>query len=44
MKRLDRKLSNIDWDYKALQDFHDFRSEAECKRFRYFLGTYQELT
>lgn len=29
--------NNIDWDYKALQDFHDFRIEAEKKRFRYFL-------
>jgi hypothetical protein len=29
--------NNIDWDYKALQDFHDFRIEAERKRFRYFL-------
>jgi hypothetical protein len=29
--------NNIDWDYKALQDFHDFRIEAERKGFRYFL-------
>ena len=29
--------NNIDWDYKALSDFHDFRIEAERKRFRYFL-------
>jgi hypothetical protein len=29
--------NNLDWDYKALQDFHDFRLEAERKGFRYFL-------
>ena len=32
--------NNIDWDYKALQDFHDFRIEAERKRFRYFLEVF----
>jgi len=32
--------NNIDWDYKALQDFHDFRVEAEKKRFRYFLEVF----
>lgn len=32
--------NNIDWDYKALQDFHDFRIEAEKKRFRYFLEVF----
>ncbi|MCC5841264.1 MAG: hypothetical protein JJT96_14195 [Opitutales bacterium] len=32
--------NNIDWDYKSLQDFHDFRLEAERKRFRYFLEVF----
>jgi hypothetical protein len=32
--------NNIDWDYKALLDFHDFRIEAERKRFRYFLEVF----
>jgi hypothetical protein len=32
--------NNIDWDYKALQDFHDFRIECERKRFRYFLEVF----
>lgn len=29
--------NDIDWDYKALEDFHAFRHEAEQKHFRYFL-------
>ena len=29
--------NNIDWDFKALSDFHEFRLEAERKHFRYFL-------
>jgi hypothetical protein len=32
--------NNIDWDYKALQDFQDFRIEAERKGFRYFLEVF----
>lgn len=32
--------NNIDWDYKALEDFHEFRLEAERKRFRYFLEVF----
>ncbi len=32
--------NNIDWDYKALQDFQDFRIECERKRFRYFLEVF----
>lgn len=32
--------NNIDWDYKSLQDFHDFRIECERKRFRYFLEVF----
>ncbi len=32
--------NNIDWDYKALEDFHAFRLEAERKRFRYFLEVF----
>jgi hypothetical protein len=32
--------NNIDWDYKALCDFHDFRLEAERKGFRYFLEVF----
>jgi hypothetical protein len=32
--------NNIDWDYKALEDFAAFRLEAEAKRFRYFLEVF----
>ena len=32
--------NNLDWDYKALSDFHDFRIEAEKKRFRYFFEVF----
>jgi len=32
--------NNIDWDYKALQDFHAFRIECERKKFRYFLEVF----
>jgi hypothetical protein len=32
--------NNIDWDYKALEDFHEFRLEAERKQFRYFLEVF----
>lgn len=32
--------NNIDWDYKALEDFASFRHEAEQKRFRYFLEVF----
>lgn len=32
--------NNIDWDYKALEDFHEFRLEAERKHFRYFLEVF----
>lgn len=32
--------NNLDWDYKALEDFHDFRLEAEKKKFRYFLEVF----
>ncbi|XHR31074.1 MAG: hypothetical protein ACFUZC_11050 [Chthoniobacteraceae bacterium] len=32
--------NDIDWDYKALQDYHDFRIEAEKKRFRHFLEVF----
>ena len=32
--------NNIDWDYKALEDFAAFRQEAEAKRFRYFLEVF----
>ncbi|MFA6288919.1 MAG: hypothetical protein WC661_16175 [Opitutaceae bacterium] len=32
--------NNIDWDYKALEDFHTFRHEAEQKHFRYFLEVF----
>lgn len=32
--------NNIDWDYKALQDFQDFRLECERKAFRYFLEVF----
>lgn len=36
--------NNIDWDYKALEDFHNFRHEAEQKRFRYFLELFNPNT
>jgi len=36
--------NNIDWDYKALEDFHSFRLEAEKKRFRYFLEVFNPNT
>jgi len=29
--------NDLDWDHNALEEFHDFRLEAEKKRFRYFL-------
>jgi hypothetical protein len=32
--------NNIDWDYKTLSDFHDFRLEAERKQFRYILEVF----
>ncbi len=32
--------NNIDWDYRALEDFHEFRIEAEKKSFRYFLEVF----
>ncbi|MBC2595902.1 hypothetical protein H5P28_16680 [Ruficoccus amylovorans] len=32
--------NNLDWDYAALAAFHDFRLEAERKRFRYFLEVF----
>ncbi len=32
--------NNLDWDHKALTDFHEFRIEAEQKRFRYFLEVF----
>jgi hypothetical protein len=32
--------NDLDWDYKALQDFAAFRAEAERKRFRYFLEVF----
>ncbi|MFA7234536.1 MAG: hypothetical protein WC076_10535 [Terrimicrobiaceae bacterium] len=32
--------NNIDWDYKSLADFQEFRIEAERKRFRYFLEVF----
>jgi hypothetical protein len=32
--------NDIDWDHRALVDFHDFRLEAEAKRFRYFLEVF----
>jgi hypothetical protein len=32
--------NNIDWDYKALTDFQEFRLEAERKHFRYFLEVF----
>lgn len=32
--------NDLDWDYQALEEFHDFRIEAEKKRFRYFLEVF----
>ena len=32
--------NDLDWDYKALQDFAAFRDEAERKNFRYFLEVF----
>lgn len=32
--------NDLDWDYAALEAFHDFRLEAERKRFRYFLEVF----
>jgi hypothetical protein len=32
--------NNINWDYKALEDFAAFRLKAESKRFRYFLEVF----
>ncbi len=32
--------NNIDWDYRTLEDFYDFRLEAERKGFRYFLEVF----
>lgn len=32
--------NNIDWDYKALQDFRDFRLDCERNKFRYFLEVF----
>lgn len=32
--------NDLDWDYKALQDFAAFRQEAEAKGFRYFLEVF----
>lgn len=32
--------NHIDWDYKALADYHDFRIEAERKGFRHFLEVF----
>jgi len=32
--------NDLDWDYKALQDYHDFRIEAECAGFRHFLEVF----
>ncbi len=32
--------NDLDWDYRALEDFHEFRIEAEKKRFRYFLEVF----
>jgi hypothetical protein len=31
---------HIDWDHKALSDYHDFRIEAERKGFRHFLEVF----
>jgi len=32
--------NDLDWDHRALEEFHDFRIEAERKRFRYFLEVF----
>jgi hypothetical protein len=32
--------NHIDWDYKALTDYHEFRIEAELKGFRHFLEVF----
>lgn len=32
--------NNLEWDYRALEAFHEFRLEAEQKRFRYFLEVF----
>jgi hypothetical protein len=32
--------NDLDWDYKALQDYHDFRIEAERRSFRHFLEVF----
>lgn len=32
--------NHIDWDHKALSDYHDFRIEAERKGFRHFLEVF----
>jgi hypothetical protein len=32
--------NNLDWDYAALEAFHEFRLEAERKKFRYFLEVF----
>ena len=32
--------NDIDWDYRSLQAFHDFRNQAEEKKFRYILEVF----
>ena len=32
--------NELEWDYRALEAFHDFRIEAEKKQFRYFLEVF----
>jgi hypothetical protein len=32
--------NDLEWDHRALEEFHDFRLEAERKRFRYFLEVF----
>lgn len=32
--------NDLDWDYKALEDYHDFRIEAESRGFRHFLEVF----
>jgi len=32
--------NNLEWDYKSLSAFHDFRIEAEKKQFRYFFEVF----
>ena len=32
--------NDLEWDHNALEEFHDFRLEAERKRFRYFLEVF----